>query len=116
MAFPLGDLHCPLSCFGLFLGLFHVLFRPISHLIGLSKVAHFGPKRRGMNEKNKNRPRQYRSQIPKPDRNGDVRPRIGGRRFTVGNVRTNSLGEMERRMNSLKEFFDAQCVALEIDF
>jgi len=69
-----------------------------------------------MNEHKHNRPRQYRSKLPKPDRNGDVRPRIGGRRFTVGNVRTTSQGEMERRMNSLKEFFDAQCDALGIDF
>ena len=69
-----------------------------------------------MNEQKHNRPRQYRSKLPKPDRNGDVRPRIGGRRFTVGNVRTISQGEMERRMNSLKEFFDAQCDAIGIDF
>ena len=69
-----------------------------------------------MNEQKHNRPRQYRSKLPKPDRNGDVRPRIGGRRFTVGNVRTTSQGELERRMNSLKEFFDAQCDALGIDF
>ena len=68
-----------------------------------------------MNTQNNHRPRQYRGQLPRPDKHGNVRPRIGGRRFTVGNIRDASEGEMVRRLNALKDFFDAQCEELGID-
>lgn len=68
-----------------------------------------------MNAPKNNRRSQYRSQLPAADKNGNVRPRIGGRRFVVGNVRTESLGEMERRRDALKELFAKQCEELEID-
>lgn len=62
------------------------------------------------------RPRQYRGNLPKPDQFGNVRPRVGGRKFTVGNIRDTSNGEMERRTNALKDFFEAQCEARGIDY
>ena len=67
-----------------------------------------------MKAPNHNRPRQYQSKLPDPDKNGDVRPRIGGKRFTVGNVRTESIGEMQRRRDALKELYDRQCESLGI--
>ncbi|WP_146512018.1 hypothetical protein [Thalassoglobus neptunius] len=69
-----------------------------------------------MNAPNNNRPKQYRSKLPAADKNGDVRPRIGGKRFTVGNTQSVSFGEMERRRDALKTLFANQCEELGIDF
>ncbi|MEZ5943977.1 MAG: hypothetical protein R3C18_21480 [Planctomycetaceae bacterium] len=68
-----------------------------------------------MNAPQNNRRRQYQSQLPAADKNGNVRPRIGGKRFTVGNIRTESVGEMERRRDALKDLFAKQCEELKID-
>lgn len=68
-----------------------------------------------MSDAKQRRPRQYRGALPEPDKNGNVRPRVGGHRFTVGNVRDTSKGEMQRRLNALKDFFDAQCESHGID-
>ena len=52
----------------------------------------------------------YRGQkLPKPTERGDVRPEIGGKRFTVGNVRVDSEGEMLRRRAQLWDILDRQC-------
>ena len=39
----------------------------------------------------------YRGKLPDADKRGYVRPEVGGYRFTVGNVRIASQGEMKRR-------------------
>jgi len=69
-----------------------------------------------MSDVNPSRPRQYRGKLPAPDKHGNVRPRIGGHRFTVGNIRDTSQGEMKRRTNALKDLFDAQCKSEGIDY
>lgn len=51
----------------------------------------------------------YRGKLPKPDKRGYVRPEIGDKRFTVGNVRSDSQGEMERRRDAVADLFDLQC-------
>lgn len=53
--------------------------------------------------------RAYRGDLPKPDKNGDVRPEVGAKRITVGNVRHVSNGEMERRLDAIRDLFDRQC-------
>lgn len=60
--------------------------------------------------------KSYRGKLSKPDRNGDVRPEVGGKRFTVGNVRSVSTGEMERRLNAIRDLFDRQCDYHKIDY
>ncbi len=45
--------------------------------------------------------KSYRGRLPKPDKNGDVRPEVGGKRITVGNIRDVSTGEMERRLDAI---------------
>jgi hypothetical protein len=54
-------------------------------------------------------PKTYRGKLPKPDNRGYVRPEIGDKRFTVGNVRSESQGEMERRRDAVCDLFDLQC-------
>ncbi|GEM_PF-476939 len=60
--------------------------------------------------------KSYRGGLPRPDKNGDVRPEVGRKRFTVGNVRSVSNGEMIRRLNSVRDFFDRQCEFHKIDY
>ena len=60
--------------------------------------------------------KSYRGKLPKPDRNGDVRPEVGGKRFTVGNVRNVSTGEMERRLDAVRDLFDRQSDYHKIDY
>ena len=50
-------------------------------------------------------PKTYRGKLPKPDKRGYVRPEIGDNRFTVGNVRSDSQGEMERRRDAVADPF-----------
>lgn len=57
----------------------------------------------------------YRGKLPKPDKNGDVRPEVGGKRITVGNIRDVSTGEMERRLDAIRDLFDRQCQHHNID-
>ncbi|MEM1224058.1 MAG: hypothetical protein AAGJ40_00070 [Planctomycetota bacterium] len=59
--------------------------------------------------------RTYRGSLPKPDRRGYVRPEVGDQRFTVGNVRDVSQGEMTRRLTAVKDLFEQQCARHEID-
>ncbi|WP_417737786.1 hypothetical protein [Rosistilla oblonga] len=54
-------------------------------------------------------PKTYRGKLPKPDKRGYVRPEIGDKRFTVGNVRNDSQGEMERRRDAVAGLFELQC-------
>lgn len=51
----------------------------------------------------------YRGKLPDADKRGYVRPEIGGHRFTVGNVRTDSQGEMKRRRDAVADLFELQC-------
>ncbi len=50
-----------------------------------------------------------RGKLPKPDKNRDVRPEVGGKRITVGNIRNVSTGEMERHLDAVRDLFDRQC-------
>ena len=59
--------------------------------------------------------KSYRCKLPKPDKNGDVRPEVGGKRITVGNIRDVSTGEMERRLDAIRDLFDRQCQHHSID-
>jgi len=50
----------------------------------------------------------YRGNLPKPDRRGDVRPEIAGKRCTVGNVRDSTETQMLHRLNTLRDVFRNQ--------
>lgn len=58
----------------------------------------------------------YRGDLPKPTTRGDVRPEVGGKRFTVGNVHRHPQGLMRRRLDRLRDLFDQQCQQHGIDF
>ncbi|APZ95724.1 hypothetical protein [Fuerstiella marisgermanici] len=59
--------------------------------------------------------KSYRGALPKPDKRGYVRPKIGDKRFTVGNVRHVGDAEMERRHDALRDLFDRQCECHNLD-
>lgn len=59
--------------------------------------------------------RTYRGKLPKPTARGDVRPEIGNKRFTVGNVRDTTESEMQRRLQLLRDIFEKQCDHHAID-
>lgn len=59
-------------------------------------------------------PRSYRGRPPKPDSRGYYRPEVGGKRFTLGNKRDISEGEVARRLDVLRVCFDRQCEFYEI--
>ena len=57
----------------------------------------------------------YRGKLPKPDSRGYVRPEVGGIRFTVGHSKTESQGEMERRLKAIRDLFEQHCKRHETD-
>ena len=48
----------------------------------------------------------YKGKLPKATKRGDVRPRVGGYKFTVGNVRNTTQSQMEFRLNLIREIYD----------
>ncbi|WP_442508323.1 hypothetical protein SH528x_007292 [Novipirellula sp. SH528] len=59
--------------------------------------------------------RTNRGRLPNPDRRGYVRPEVGDKRFSVGNIRDVGTSEMERRLADLRNLFERQCQYHEID-
>ncbi|KLU03938.1 hypothetical protein RISK_003907 [Rhodopirellula islandica] len=59
--------------------------------------------------------RTNRGRLSNPDRRGNLRPEVGDKRFSVGNIRDVGTSEMQRRLAELRNLFERQCQSHEID-
>lgn len=48
----------------------------------------------------------YRAKLPKANSRGDVRPYVGDKKFTVGNVRDTTQAQMEHRLGLIRDLYD----------
>ena len=66
--------------------------------------------------------RAYRGDLPKPGKQGRIRPVVGrgrdgkSQRFHVGNIRDTTQAECIKRLDAIRDLYDRQCAEHGIDF
>ncbi len=60
--------------------------------------------------------RTYKGKLPDATKRGDVRPEVAGERFTVGNTRHDTNTQMQHRLDTLRDVFEAQAERFKIDY